>query len=117
AISVVSRDLSAPVRRLVPRARAASSNARLVIDLLPGGVIRPMSGCVGGVMASGGEDMVTPVAYACRQRKQSLLLAGRDRGGGPIHGVGHFKGEGKPDIVLPNVGGTTVLWEMGRRHQ
>ncbi len=31
-------DLSAPVRRLVPFASAASSSARLVIDLLPGGV-------------------------------------------------------------------------------
>jgi hypothetical protein len=29
-----------------------------------------MSGCLGGVMASESEDMLTPVAYACRQRKQ-----------------------------------------------
>ena len=131
AIRVVSLDLSAPVRRLVPRARAASSNARLVIDLLPGGVTRPMSGCMGGVMASGGEDMVTPVAYARRQRKRRLPpRCGEGDGGAPeistataaatssdatslVHpGIGDFNVDGKPDIVWRNVGGTMVAWEM-----
>ena len=36
---------------------AASSSARLVIDLLPGGTTRPTSGRPGGTMVSGGEDM------------------------------------------------------------
>ncbi len=78
AIRDVSLDLRVPVRRLVPRARAASSNARLVIDLLPGGVTRPMSRCVGGVMASEGEDMGAPAAYDCRQRKQSSPSSSRE---------------------------------------
>ncbi|MNY10833.1 hypothetical protein D3C86_1438320 [compost metagenome] len=37
----VSSLFNAPVRRLVPRASAASSKARLVMDLEPGGVTFP----------------------------------------------------------------------------
>ena len=40
----------APLSRLVPLARPASSKARLVIDLLPGGVARPMIGPSTGTM-------------------------------------------------------------------
>ncbi|MNL38691.1 hypothetical protein D3C87_1609220 [compost metagenome] len=51
AMSTVSLLLSAPVSRLVPLASAASSRARLVMDLLPGGETRPTSGRLGGTMA------------------------------------------------------------------
>src|ERR1700743_2019053 len=50
AISSVSRLFSAPVARLVPVARPASSSARFVIDLLPGGFARPTSGLSTGMM-------------------------------------------------------------------
>ncbi len=36
--------------RLVPRARAASSRARLVMDFEPGGTTRPRKGAVGGMI-------------------------------------------------------------------
>ena len=50
AISTVSLLLSAPDSWLVPLAKAASSSARLVMDLEPGGDTRPISLWVGGVI-------------------------------------------------------------------
>jgi hypothetical protein len=49
AMRAVSSLFSAPVRRLVPFASAASSRARLVIDFEPGRASRPLSGWEIGV--------------------------------------------------------------------
>src|SRR6185312_6870903 len=70
AMSAVSLLLSAPVRWLVPRARPASSSARLVIDLLPGGVTRPTSGWPGGVISM---RSVMSRQFARRPGKVQLL--------------------------------------------
>ncbi len=54
AISRVSSLFSAPVRRLVPRARPASNSARLVMLFDPGGDTRPRRGPVGGTIVTAG---------------------------------------------------------------
>src|SRR5690242_4283320 len=74
AMSAVSLLLSAPVRRLVPRAKAASSSARLVIDLLPGGVTRPTRAWPGGMISI---RSVMGRQFARRPAKVQLL--DRDR--------------------------------------
>ena len=54
AISRVSSLFSAPVSRLVPRARPASRSARLVMLFDPGGDTRPRSASAGGTTVTAG---------------------------------------------------------------
>ena len=75
AISLVSSLFSAPVRRLVPLASAASSSARLVIDFEPGGITRPVSGRPGALIVKPFARASMPVVQLSRVQSFMMILS------------------------------------------